>query len=132
MGIKVSIVHQVHGHLVDVRKEGQFYRDDNARVDYDNLRPCAKCGLCFGKDDHDPCIANLPGTENACCAHGLVESDTRFRPWGYVNLADGRRIEFRDDAGGERIRSAVEAALAGRDLPQGFYYADHVAVKRVI
>lgn len=30
----------------------------------------AKVGLCT--DMHDPCIANCPDTDDACCGHGLV------------------------------------------------------------
>lgn len=46
---------------------------------------CALCGVertaAYG---HDPCIANLPGVEFACCGHGIEP--------GYVKFIDGRVI----------------------------------------
>jgi hypothetical protein len=131
MAVRVTIVHQVHGHLIEVDENGQFYRDDKTRVDYNNLRPCAKCKLSIGEDDHDPCIANLPGTATACCGHGLVDSNPKLRPWGYVVLKTGRHIQFQGDVGAERIRQAVDEALSDRPLPDGFAYDGGPAVRRV-
>jgi len=34
--------------------------------------PCKKCGAKGPTvKGHDPCIANLPGVEHACCGHGV-------------------------------------------------------------
>jgi len=30
------------------------------------------------KEGHDPCIANLPGVEYACCGHGVCEGYAMF------------------------------------------------------
>jgi hypothetical protein len=43
-------------------------------------------------------------------------------PNGYVGLKDGRTFRFLGTVGGERIRGAVEAALAGQTLPEGFTF----------
>lgn len=46
------------------------------------------CNLCGAKEPteegHDPCIANLPGVEYACCGHG--------KGTGYVKFTDGRTM----------------------------------------
>jgi hypothetical protein len=137
-----SVMHQVHGHFMQARTDEQAYCADGSPVDWHNLRPCVGCGCHIGKDDHDPCIANLPGTTHACCGHGLpdevthrpvievdadgklaVGTEKRVHSWGYVELEDGRRIEFEGTCGGARIRAAVDAALNDRPLPDGFRYA---------
>lgn len=53
--------------------------------------PCGKCGAEGPTPDgHDPCIANLPGVQHACCGHGIE--------LGYVMFDDGRVIRGRFDA----------------------------------
>ncbi len=71
---------------------------------------------------HDPCIADLPGTVQACCGHGLELTPVTKSPNGYVGLRDGRLFRFPGNVGGERIRLAVQAALAGQLLPEGFTF----------
>ncbi len=41
---------------------GWFYRPDL----------CLACGQYRTPEGHDPCIANLPGVDSACCGHGLA------------------------------------------------------------
>ena len=65
-----SLIHQVHGHMVEARTNEQVYVDDGSPVDWENLRPCRACGLHIGKDENDPCIANLPGSAVGSSAHG--------------------------------------------------------------
>jgi len=48
---------------------------------------CAKCHERRTPDGHDPCIANLPGVQFACCGHGVED--------GYVMFEDGRRLVLR-------------------------------------
>jgi len=53
--------------------DGEHWRfDDDGSITSETYltRPCGKCGKSFGEDDHDPCLANLPGVANACCGHG--------------------------------------------------------------
>lgn len=45
---------------------------------------CPRCGLRQTKQGHDPCIANLPGVQNACCGHG--------KEMGYVQFDNGKVI----------------------------------------
>ena len=47
-------------------------------------RACPACGKRRPATGHDPCIENLPGVINACCAHGIAD--------GYIQFADGRTI----------------------------------------
>jgi hypothetical protein len=41
-------------------------------------RVCKKCHHHRTPDRHDPCIANLPGVEFACCGHGDSEGYIKF------------------------------------------------------
>ncbi len=45
---------------------------------------CKVCKKPSTKDEHDPCIPNLPGVKNACCGHGDLE--------GYVMFDSGKVI----------------------------------------
>lgn len=50
------------------------YADNNEVVEYSyNKRPCGYCGRHNTENDHDACIANLPGVRNACCGHGEIK-----------------------------------------------------------
>lgn len=42
---------------------------------------CPKCGLKPTDKGHDPCIADLPGVDYACCGHGVTQ--------GYVKFSNG-------------------------------------------
>jgi hypothetical protein len=48
---------------------------------------CRKCDKPRTGDGHDPCIANLPGVQNACCGHG--------REQGYIMFDNGLIIRMR-------------------------------------
>lgn len=54
------------------------YTDTNERIDDVPPRSCLKCGMNQTADGHDPCIANLPGVEHACCGHGVDEGYIKF------------------------------------------------------
>lgn len=45
---------------------------------------CRKCKQERTRKRHDPCIADLPGVEYACCGHGATP--------GYIAFTDGRVI----------------------------------------
>lgn len=45
-------------------------------------RPCKKCGSNHKMTDHDPCLGELPGVDNACCGHGNSE-------FSYVRFTNG-------------------------------------------
>lgn len=51
--------------------------------------PCPKCGEHRTPKGHDPCIANLPGVEYACCGHGVER--------GYAKFEDGRVLRGQFD-----------------------------------
>jgi hypothetical protein len=111
------------GHLVEDSERGAIYQSDGTLVDKANPRPCFGCKARCANGEQDPCIANLPGTLQACCGHG-VELSPRGYLNGYVALTDGRTMRFSGLVGGEAIRNAVEQALSGEELPEGFAFED--------
>ncbi len=112
----------VHGHVIEDTPDGPVYEDDRTPFDAGNPRPCKGCNRHIAPGAHDPCIANLPGAYQACCGHGLDRSAVTGGPNGYVAFKDGRTIRFSGLCGGERIRQAVNAVLAGEPLPEGFQF----------
>jgi len=58
-------------------------RDEKGRFISIKKLKCPKCGKKRSKDGHDPCIANLPGVEYACCGHGLPNKQ------GYITFENG-------------------------------------------
>ena len=113
-------IDSLFGHVIEETAEGVVYQADGVLVDGNNLRPCVGCKAQCDEGGHDPCIANLPGTLNACCGHGLDVTPVNHNPNGYVALEDGRTFRFSGLVGGTRIRQAVDAALKGEALPEGF------------
>jgi hypothetical protein len=43
-------------------------------------KPCVRCGRSADEDGHDPCLADIPGAQFACCGHGIKE--------GYIKYAE--------------------------------------------
>lgn len=39
---------------------------------------CPKCDKNPTPEGHDPCIANLPGVDFACCGHGVKDGYVKF------------------------------------------------------
>lgn len=113
-------VDTLFGHVIEERPDGAVYQDDGSKVDGSSLRPCLGCKAKCQQGEHDPCIADLPGTLNACCGHGRELTPVSGNLAGYVGLTDGRIIRFAGNLGGERIKAAVTAALSGQPLPEGF------------
>lgn len=66
---------------------GKNYKDTPEVKGYFALRPfwkyCPACGLDLPQEcaGHDPCIKNCPGTDDACCGHGIFDA-------AYVTLVD--------------------------------------------
>ena len=109
------------GHVIIDTADGPVYEDDGSKV-AGNIRPCFGCKLAIQQGEHDPCISGLPGTKNACCGHGRETTVTSGGPSGYVALEDGRCFRFAGIKSGDEIRAAVDAALAGGNLPDGFVF----------
>ena len=57
------------------------YDDTDEPLETACARKCPKCKKYPTKDDHDPCMANLPGVTYACCGHGVEE--------GYIQFENG-------------------------------------------
>lgn len=112
---------ELFGHVMDNTPQGAVYRDDGSLVDFKNPRPCFSCKLPCKTGEHDPCIANLPNTSNACCGHGLELTPNGNLP-GYVALDDGRAFHFSGTLGPEAIRVALDCALRNEPLPYGLAY----------
>jgi hypothetical protein len=55
-----------------------YWADTGARVDFGNLRPCARCGAQFAPGAPDPCLGMLPAVKAACCGHGVSNSYIAF------------------------------------------------------
>lgn len=73
----------------DSRYTGELRYTDTGEACWEvPIRPCPKCGKAPGKDNHDPCMQNLPGVEYACCGHGMED--------GYIKFEDGRTFRFSD------------------------------------
>jgi len=115
-----------YGHVRIRVGDGAVYADDNSPVDFANPRPCLGCAAKCSAGEHDPCIANLPSTRNACCGHGLAKTPLSGSPNGYVALEDGRTFRFLGTVGGDAIRAALTAALAGEPLPDGFVWDEEL------
>lgn len=115
------------GHVVRRDGDAEVYADDGTPVDPRNPRPCFGCGAKINSGAHDPCIANLPGTQYACCGHGLDCAPRSGKPNGYVSLNDGRCFRFSGCTPAPLIRMAVDLALAGKPLPPGFVYDERKA-----
>ena len=99
----VTATAYVRGHAVSFDEDSRtwLYDDDLSPVDMSGSvidRPCAKCRVKPTQEGHDPCIANLPDVEYACCGHGVQE--------GYVKMLDGEVVRFEVDHE-EEIRSYV-------------------------
>jgi len=62
----------IRGHLI-IWVNGQWIYEDNHKQISPNgeIRPCAKCGILFPKNEVDPCLGMLSNVENACCGHGI-------------------------------------------------------------
>jgi hypothetical protein len=118
-------IDSLFGHVIEETAKGVVYQADGVLVDGKNLRPCVGCKVKCANGEQDPCIKNLPGTLNACCGHGLDVTPVNHNPNGYVSLEDGRTIRFSGLLGGERIRRAVDAALKGETLPEGFTFDEN-------
>jgi len=83
------------GHEIIVDNELWLYKDNNKPVKLDPNRKCNKCKKENTLEDHDPCLAGLPGVINACCGHGTDE--------GYIQFKNGITIrgKFKIEGRGE-------------------------------
>jgi hypothetical protein len=68
----------IQGHAVTAWHGEVFYTDTGESVDWDDLRPCAHCGLPRSPERHDGCIANLPDVVFACCGHGVEPAELSY------------------------------------------------------
>jgi len=65
------------------------YNDTNELIKESPDRECNHCGKYQTEEGHDPCIANLPGVEQACCGHGKSGGYLVFGGW-----RDGTALRF--------------------------------------
>lgn len=67
----------IFGHKVYWKNKTWIDETTNKPLDYNNIKPCPKCGLEYPKSDIyeercDPCIKDLPGAHHSCCGHGIT------------------------------------------------------------
>jgi hypothetical protein len=72
---------------------------------------CPRCAMPHTPEGHDPCIANLPDVEFACCGHGKVG--------GYFQTKSGVIVHFRRGLRAKTICRYVDIVRGGdlRRLP---------------
>jgi hypothetical protein len=59
------------GHEIYFNGEKWLYLDNNE--EYNDSRPCKRCGKYPTKKGHDACLGNLKNISSACCGHGVTE-----------------------------------------------------------
>jgi len=62
------------------------YASDDEPINWNNHRPCPKCGKRPFDTGEDACMGYLPGVVSACCGHGGE---------GYIEFENGVTILFR-------------------------------------
>lgn len=69
-----------YGHLTYwcAQCKDYFYFDSDRNIKTVPQRECPFCKKFPTKDQHDPCIANLPDAHHACCGHGVREPYVSF------------------------------------------------------
>jgi len=77
-----------NGHPILYINNVWVYADTKKSVEHSDERPCKKCNK-LPVNEHDACIANLPGVSNACCGHGTQD--------GYVQFMNGEIIRGKFD-----------------------------------
>lgn len=77
----VSLGHRLRISGKDLNSDRNIVRDTKGRFVSGKKLKCPKCKKRATKDDHDPCISNLPGVKYACCGHGIEE--------GYISFENG-------------------------------------------
>jgi len=84
--MEYDVTTRVMGHVVyltqqvdtdGIRREWK-YQDTDELLESNNPRPCVLCHKLATSDGHDPCIANLPGVNHACCGHGVERGYVKF------------------------------------------------------
>lgn len=63
----------IRGHLIELHGTQWVYADTGEAVDWENERPCAKCGEPPTPEGYDACTGHVIGATSACCGHGDPE-----------------------------------------------------------
>jgi hypothetical protein len=80
----------IFGHAIyTINGTEWFYVDNDEPIRNAPERKCPKCDKYPTNDGHDPCIADLPGVDFACCGHGVEQ--------GYVKFSNGQIIRGKFD-----------------------------------
>lgn len=56
------------GHRIDLIDGKWLYTDGR---EWDESRPCPRCGLMPTPEGHDACLGHIPGMHSVCCGHGV-------------------------------------------------------------
>ncbi len=76
--------HRLYYSGKDMKNNRYLPRDKKGRFISKKKLKCPKCNRQITENGHDPCLANLPGVDYACCGHGTVE--------GYITFKNGITI----------------------------------------
>lgn len=83
---------KLNGHKIEHNGDEWIFSDTKeSTIETHAKRPCGHCGMHKTKDEHDHCIANLKGVDNACCGHGC-DDDAYIQYSGGLILRGGDAI----------------------------------------
>ena len=79
---------KMNGNLIYYDEAAEIFRyaSDDEPINWNNHRPCPKCGKRPLDTSEDACLGHLPGVVQACCGHGGE---------GYIEFENGVTIHFR-------------------------------------
>ena len=70
--MEFTITTYLRGHKVGT-SNGRDWLYCDTLAEFDDSRPCIRCGLMPTKEGHDACLGTIPGVRDACCGHGVEE-----------------------------------------------------------
>lgn len=90
----MTVEFKLFGHEAIIGSDGVKRWKDTLLSVEGKERKCPSCGEFPTESGHDPCIANLPGVEFACCGHGVdkpyvIYNNKRFEFETIEELKDG-------------------------------------------
>lgn len=88
----INMISYCMGHPLHWKSSDKVWRLENGEEYTNEIHQqlvCPRCGLTATEEGHDPCIANLPEVEYACCGHGIDDFQQ-----AYIKYSNGEVIRF--------------------------------------